>query len=117
MVKQNEIQSNEVDTLNSYNLAQAFNVYLSDDQYFYNLLKNISFPEDISSGLFRLVRPRPNELLPQLAFRTYRISDLWWLIAKVNNINNPLEPLDPEVELKILTNAGVTFVLNSIIND
>ncbi len=115
-MKQNDINDNNVRVLNSYNYAQGFNVYQDQDGfYYYNLLKNVTFPENIASNLFTLVRPRPQELLPQFSYRVYDVVDLWWLIAKVNNIDNPLETLNPEIPLKVIIPGNIPLIINSLV--
>ena len=95
-MKQNELNDDSIRLLGAYNFENVFNVYTdSDDRYYYNLLKNVHFPDDLSPSVFSTVNPLPGELLPQLAHRVYNNVTLWWVIAKVNKINNPLEPLDP----------------------
>jgi len=117
-MKQNEIQDNLVPVLNSYNYAQAFDVYLNEDgYYYYNLLRNIRFPQDLSKDVYSLVRPLPGELLPQMSYRIYKQVELWWVIAIANQIDNPLEPLSADTPLKIIKSGSVINVLNTIINE
>ena len=117
-MKQNDIKDNAVRILGTYQYENAFNVYLdSDDRYFYNLLKNIYIPDDISSDLYTTVEPLPGELLPQLSYRVYNTVNLWWLIAKTNNISNPLEPLTTNTNLKIIRKSIVSNILETIKED
>lgn len=112
---QNDIKDPRIKLLGTYNYEQIFNVYKDENQmYFYNLLKNLHFPDEISSRYLQVVIPRPGELLPQLSYRVYDIVNLWWVIAGMNNIFNPLEPLNPEEPLTILTAEGVRVVLSQI---
>jgi len=114
-MKQNQIKDSNIKLLGTYNYEQMFNVYKDDnDFYYYNLLKNLTFPEEIESRFLRVALARPGELLPQLSFRLYGVVNLWWTIAGLNNILNPLEPLDPEIPLTVLTNEGIRVVLAQI---
>lgn len=115
-MKQNEIQDNSVSTLNSYQFENTFNVYEADGFYFYNLLKNVSFPDNLSVGVYNVVRPFPNELLPSLSYRVYNTTSLWWVIALANNITNPLESLNPEDRLKIINTNYIQTILSKITN-
>ena len=116
-MKQNEINDDFVPVLNSYNYAHAFNVYNEDGFYYYNLLKNIQFPDDLAPNTYQLVRPRPGELLPQISYRVYKQTELWWIIALINKINNPLEPLNVETPLKVMQSGYILNILNTIINE
>lgn len=113
-MKQNEITDTEVPLLGNYYYENAFNVYLKDGMYFYNLIKNISFPEILADGVYDIVFPRNKELLPQLSYRVYNVTNLWWLIASVNNILNPLEFLDASTKLKIIKPNFVPGILSKI---
>jgi len=114
-MKQNEIKDNQVPVLGTYNYEHLFNVYIDEQgMYFYNLLKNVYFPKEMRSDVYTTIFPNPNEFLPQLSYRLYKNVNLWWVIAGINNINNPLEPLDPTVKLKIISSAAILNILNSI---
>lgn len=114
-MKQNNIDDIVVPLLGSYNLENAFNVYQDQDsRYFYNLLQNIYFPDGLDPSVFSVEYPHPGELLPQLSYRMYNVVNLWWVIAHINNIDNPLEPLDPSTRVKILNPSVITDILNTI---
>lgn len=114
-MKQNEIRDSQVRLLGTYNYENLFNVYQDEEgRYFYNLLQNISFPTSLDRTIYSTVRANPGELLPQLSFRVYNVVNLWWLIAGVNDIYNPLEPLDPDVRLKIIDASYIESILNTI---
>ena len=114
-MKQNDIRDTQVSLLGSYNYENLFNVYLDEEsRYFYNILQNIHFPANLDRTIFTTVRPNPKDLLPQLSYRVYSVVNLWWLIAGVNDIYNPLEPLDPETPLKIIDASYVESILNTI---
>ena len=114
-MKQNELKDNSIPVLGSYNYENLFNVYRDEDgYYFYTLLKNVYFPSDMAPSLYAEVTPFPNELLPQLSYRLYNVTNLWWLIASMNRIDNPLEPLNPEVPLKVVGNDIIRSILTTI---
>jgi hypothetical protein len=113
-MKQNKIQDSTVPTLNSYAYENLFNVYEEDGYYYYNLLKNIKLPDDLGPSFYSLTRPYPGELLPQISYRVYKEVNLWWAIALANNINNPLEKLNPETPLKILTPSLINNIISTI---
>ena len=45
--------------------------------------------------------PHDGDRLDMLAQRYYNDSNLWWIIAKANNISNGTFGLDPEVKIRI----------------
>ena len=52
-----------------------------------------------------------------LAYDYYGDVTLWWVIANVNNIKNPLIELVPGTELKIPTKAAVMEALAEVIKE
>tara|TARA_B100001778_G_C18339646_1_gene516890 strand:- start:358 stop:630 length:273 start_codon:yes stop_codon:yes gene_type:complete len=47
------------------------------------------------------VFPFDGDRLDMLAQRYYNDSNLWWIIAKANNISNGTFGLDPEIKIRI----------------
>ena len=114
-MKQNQIKDSNIKVLGSYNYENIFNVYKDEGgKYFYNLHRNLSFPKEIQSNYLYTLFPIHNELLPQLSYRIYGVVNLWWVIAGLNNIQNPLEPLNAEIPLTILTNPAIKIILTEI---
>lgn len=114
IMKHNDIKDKKVPILGSYNYENTFNVYLDEGMYYYNLLKNVSFPEILADGVYDVIFPRNSELLPQLSYRMYNVTNLWWLIASVNNILNPLEPLDASQKIKVIKPNYVSGILTKL---
>jgi nucleoid-associated protein YgaU len=64
-VKQSQVTA--LPNLNDFQFEQIFHVYQEKGKYFYNLLKTVNFPEDMSSGLY--------------TDYVVKAHDLWWTIA------------------------------------
>jgi LysM repeat protein len=110
---QNEIE--ELPRLTQERLENIFNIYLNDDnRYFYNLLQNINFPEDLPDGLFKLYTIEPEDTLPLISHKVYGTINLWWAICLPNKINNPIIQLQPGTVLKILNNSIIRVLLQQI---
>jgi len=113
MVKHNEIKDSTIPLIGSYNYENMFNVYIDDDDmYYYNVLRNLHFPTDIAPTLFTVISPLPGELLPQLSYRLYKVVNLWWMIAGVNDIKNPLDPLNGDDKIKVVSSAVIQNIIS-----
>lgn len=114
-MRQNDIKDPDVPSLGSHDMENIFNVYKTDSgKYFYNLLKTIKFPDNIDRSFIGSIFPRAGELLPQLSFRLYGAVNLWWVIAILNNIQNPLEELPADKPIFYLNKDAVRIVLSGI---
>ena len=66
-----------------------FNVGKADKYFFYNIIKKISFPDDLGTEVY-LEKYITSEM-PWTTFShtIYGTQDLWWLICCINKIQNP----------------------------
>ena len=111
-MKQNEIPDSSVSQLRTTELANLFNVYYDDkNHYMYNLLNSLSIPVNLNRVLYTAVYPLPGEYLTQFSYRMYKTIDLAWLIAETNKIYNMLDPLDPSIPLRVLSDEVVRDIL------
>ena len=57
---------------------------------------------------------RESDKLEHLSYRFYKNSELWWVIARANNISNGTIFLEPGKQLRIPNPASITEILNSM---
>ena len=114
-MKQNEIPDFDIEKLTAQNLENIFNVYQDDNEnYYYNVLKSVSFPEDLDPLVYTEYVTQPKDTWPLIAWNFYRDVKLWWIICAVNQIANPVGQPKPGTKLKILSNSIVRDVLVQI---
>ena len=83
-------------------------------QKFYNIIKNIYVPSDISNDAFFTTTYQGNIPFTTLSYQIYGTTYLWWLICIVNNIKNPFDPANSGKTLKIIKPNYINLVLTTI---
>lgn len=74
------------------NYENLFHVYATTDgDYFYNILRKINIPEEISKEYYSEYIVLPGDTWTLIAHNHYNDVKLWWLICIANGIRNPLE--------------------------
>lgn len=113
-MKQNEIIDVKY-KLSPQQYENIFNVYEDSELgYFYNLLRTINFPKDISTDTYDIYTVEPMDTWPLISWKLYNSIYLWWVICSVNNIQNPTSTPPAGTELKILKPLYLRNILNSI---
>lgn len=114
MTTQNQL-SDVSYSLSPQQYENIFNVYSdSDIGYFYNLLKTVNFPSDLSSDVYDIYVIEPTDTWPLISWKMYNSIFLWWVLCSVNNISNPLKFPSPGTEIKIIKTRYLQTILNNI---
>lgn len=88
-----------------------FKMAKADKYFFYNIIKKITFPTDLSTSVYTEQYIPAEMPWTTFAHQVYGDQNLWWLICCVNDIKNPTENpivgkiykiLKPELVSKIL---------------
>lgn len=114
--KQNDIV--DLPQLENMRYENIFNVYQNaEDQYFYNLLSKVNFPDNMDESYYD-VYTVPNGNMPYtlISYKLYGTTLLWWLICSVNKIINPVYFPAAGTKLKFLRPVLVSAVLQQINN-
>ena len=109
MPNQNQIKN--LPRLDVDNIEKMFSVYQEDGMYFYNILQTISFPQDLPLFLFDVYTISYGDTWPLISFKTYKTTNLWWIILLANQIENPLLPMAVGKDIKIPNESVVKQVL------
>jgi hypothetical protein len=113
-MKQNEIKDITY-TLSPQQYENIFNVYMDDEiGYFYNLLRTVNFPTDLSADVYNTYIIEPLDTWPLISWKLYNSIFLWWSICSLNNIQNPLSMPAAGTEIKVLKTEYLQNILNSI---
>lgn len=106
---------NDLPTLELYRYENIFKVYkTTDNYYFYNIIKNIQVPKDLSNQIFDVILLNENIPFTTLSFNLYGTTYLWWLICIINDIQNPFDINNTGKSLKVLKKEYLKVVLNTI---
>ena len=106
--------------INKFDLANLFNIYddnkLGSNYKAYNLNRSIFIKglEDIPAVDLLTYKVRDFDTLNSISFKTYGTIELWWLIAKINNIYDATITLKPGWTLYLLSNGIGNQILNAI---
>jgi len=103
--------------LQLYRYENIFKTYQTKDankDYFYNIIRNISVPGDITNDAFFTITYQANIPLTTLSYQIYGTTYLWWLICIINNIQNPFDPANSGKTLKIIKPTYINLVLTTI---
>ena len=114
---QTDLQS--LPPLTEYQYENFFKLYLSENnQYFYNLQSfAVYFLDEIDPLAYYEIQVDRSIPWTAISYNEYRTIDLWWLIAVVNKIYNPLEFPEAGSKLKILYPEYVRSVITRIKNE
>ena len=107
----------DLPALDKTRYENIFRLYTTNKkQYYYNLLQTINIDQGIDPK--KLFYMTVKEALPWsiVSYNAYGTMDLWWLIALVNNIDNPVKELSSGTTLKIIRPQFIDDVLTEINN-
>lgn len=89
---------------------------VANNEYFLNIFRAYIVNTDIQSNIlfYSTHEVSDSDWLDTIANTYYGTSYLWWLVALMNNFNNPFEDLEPGSNLKILKNEYVYQLLKEM---
>jgi hypothetical protein len=110
---QNQISQLPSLSINRY--EQIFRLYTTNsNQFYYNLLQNVYIVDNIDPKAIFYITVKQQLPWSIVSYNTYGTIDLWWLIALVNNIYNPVKLPDAGSVIKAIRPEYVTAVLKEI---
>lgn len=112
-MKQNDITG--LPKLFKSTYSNLFTVHTDDNgKYFYNILRNVNFPSDLSGEYYDTYVIKVGDTWPFISYTFYDDVRLWWLLCAVNNIKNSVYNPPVGYVLKILKPEIVKSILNDI---
>ena len=108
------------DYITKNDLANMFNVYTKEvdgvQYHTYNINRGITITgvENIPAQYLEYYTVEHRDNLNLISFKKYGTIELWWLIAKINNISDATATLTPGRKLIIIGKDSVNKILNSL---
>jgi nucleoid-associated protein YgaU len=101
-----------------FRLQRVFAVYKQQGakHFYYNIFNTVRFPDVINPGSYTKYKVKPDEPWTLISYKHYNRTDLWWLIACINKIDNTFLPIEPGTELMIPTNSAVRVIIDELKN-
>lgn len=106
--------------ISKYDLANIFNIYddkdLGPDYKRYNLNSTIVITgiNSIPASELSTYKVKDGDTLNSISFKLYGTIELWWLLAKINNISNATITLQSGWTLYTLSKSTVNQILNAM---
>lgn len=86
-----------------YSMFATTPVYEVESDVVFGLMKDVIVP-DASDDLFT-VPPGAENRLDSISYKFYGTPSLWWVLARVNNIADPLTGVEANATIRIPTKA------------
>lgn len=114
---QNDIP--DLESIGSNRFENIFNVEKTETNgyYFYNILRTVRLTSNNLDEKYYF-KYNVSKVIPYtaLSYELYGTMDLWWLICVINNIDNPVEFVEPGTTLNIIKKQHVSTVVSAIKN-
>ena len=121
-----QFEVTELEDISTLNFANIFHVYdepkLGVSYKTYNINRSLNFLEldnnsTETNSFFTPYRVTLGDSWSTISFKFYQTIELWWLVAKINNITNPT--IDPPIGavIKVLKSEMVNEILQAVRED
>ena len=120
-MKQFEIS--ELESISPLNFANLFNVYddpeLGSTHKTYSINRTLNFSDldnksTDNNALFTPHTVQSGDTWTTLSYKFYQTIELWWLVAKINNIADPTEDPTVGTQIRILKSDIVNQIIQTI---
>lgn len=91
--------------LNNTSFLKLFNILRDHDREpFMNIFRSYSLDEDLTSDVvyYDTYEVGDGERWDSISYKLYGTPYLWWIIALMNDVNNPFEDLEEGTNIKYL---------------
>lgn len=106
----------EIDLMNTFDVEEHENKNHTVDTFFnLNISCGIVGVEDVPESLITYYTVKENDHLKIISYNLYHTIDFWWLIAKINNIDDVLAPIEPGTKLKTFSSATMGAIYSEIL--
>lgn len=114
-----DLQINQNDAPDLPNLPpqryeNIFKLGKNNGYYFFNILKSVKFPEDLSTDIFYYKTVETKMPHTALSYKIYGTQNLWWFLLLSNNIINPVKYLTPGTRIKVIKKEYIKDIIDQI---
>lgn len=103
------------ESLTDKNIENITPIITRNSMPLFNLMSTVHVPSEINPIFFFMYTPRNKESFQTIAYKFYKDIKLWWLICKINNIQDSTNGADLNTPLKIIYPKYVNAILTSIL--
>jgi len=105
--------------LSNLSMLKLYNILKDTDDrnYFMNIFRSFDVNEEASRNVlyYSTYEVGENDIfLDNISYKIYKTPHLWWVIALINNIQNPFEDLNVGDNIKVLKNEYISQVLKDV---
>jgi hypothetical protein len=103
--------------INNSSFLKMFNILEDDDKIkFINIFRSYQVNEQIFTDVlyYNTYEVDNEDFWEQISYKLYGITDLWWALCLMNNVQNPFEDLSAGNNLKILKKNYIPQLLTEI---
>jgi len=106
----------EVDLSNTFDVVEKTNGNGTiDTLYNWNISCGIVGLSDVPEDLIEYYEVKNNDHLKLISYSLYGTIDFWWLIAKINGIDDVLEPLEPGTKLVTFPHTTMGAIYSEVL--
>lgn len=98
-------------TLDKYSMYYRTPVYQVGEDIVFGLRRD-SIPPDVTDRIIEVTQPQANRL-DLISHETLGSAELWWVIAELNHLMDPMVDADVGAKLRIPTRERVSNLLTS----
>lgn len=105
--------------LSNLSMLKLYNILKDTDDrnYFMNIFRSFDVNEEASRNVLYYSTYEVSDediFLDNISYKIYKTPHLWWVIALINNIQNPFEDLNVGDNIKVLKNEYISQVLKDV---
>jgi len=101
--------------MNKHDLAELFQPIFNDEASVYLLTKTLYLKtEDLDPNLYDVYEWELDDTWFLISYKIYGTINLWWLICKMNDIQEPIKEIETGTRIKILKENYLEIILESI---
>ena len=108
--------NSQSDNFSKYNMSNIFSVVNKGQNSYFNLSKTINFSnlQLLPESYYKLYKIKQGDTWTNIAYMEYHNINLWWLICKFNNIQNPFTELIVNKVIKLPSQNLINDIIDSM---
>lgn len=112
-----DIQATDISEIDSNDLDNFFNVYISqNNDYVFNLNSTLYFSNisNIPLKYFKYYECKNGDTFMGISYKLYKTTHLWWLLMKLNNVRDAFATIRIGNYLRYLDQSIVNNIISSL---